>query len=510
MHELAEQLLSHLKAAWRYRWFAVAIAWLIALFGWINVYRMPDRFEASARVSVDNASVIKNFMYGITAQPDVVQMVGSIARTLTSRPNLEKVIRMADMEVGLKSPEHREQLITSMTRNLTIQSAGGELYTIAYAHADPQKAKRVVESLLMIFVEGSRSEQKTDSEAARHFIDSELEASKVKMNAAENALVEFKRRQVLMSGGKDYTRVIEAQAALSQAVLELKMAETSREAIKKNLTDETEIPSLLEDESANEYVPPETNARIQALELKLDDLRLNYTEQHPDVIAMVRTIAQLKQEKSTEDAPRKPAPRIARAPDTQYRPMALSLATADANVAALEARVEEYRKRYEELKGAAVAAPEIDAKFGQLTRDYELAKGGYGALLARRETARITNEMEKKTNVTDFRVIDPPRVSSIPSGPNRRLLNSLVLLVALGGGAGLAFVLSQIRPTFNDERRLREVSGVQVLGTVVMAWTAAQKARRTRGWAALLISFVSLLSAYAAIMLGLVLTVSRA
>jgi len=94
--------------------------------------------------------------------------------------------------------------------------------------------------------------------------------------------------------------------------------------------------------------------------------------------------------------------------------------------------------------------------------------------------------------------------------PNRQLLNSLVLLMALGGGGGLAFVLSQIRPTFNDERRLREASGLQVIGTVVLAPTDAQKARRTRGLVALLISFASLLSAYAAIMAALVLTATRA
>jgi hypothetical protein len=118
--------------------------------------------------------------------------------------------------------------------------------------------------------------------------------------------------------------------------------------------------------------------------------------------------------------------------------------------------------------------------------------------------------METRTSAKDFRIIDPPRVPSSPKAPNRQMFNSIVLLMALGGGVGLAFVLSQIRPTFNDEHRLKEVSGVQVLGTVVMAWTDAQIARRTRGLIVLLISFVSLLSAYAAITVGLVLTASRA
>jgi uncharacterized protein involved in exopolysaccharide biosynthesis len=189
--------------------------------------------------------------------------------------------------------------------------------------------------------------------------------------------------------------------------------------------------------------------------------------------------------------------------------LALSLATAEANVAAVKARVTEYSKRYDELKAAAIAAPQSDAEYTHLSRDYDMAKATYTTLLSRRETARISEEMETRTTPTDFRVIDPPQVPFAPKAPNRQTLNSMVLLLALGGGLGFAFLLSQIRPTFSDERRLKEVSGFRVLGTVVMAWTDAQKARRTRGLVALLISFASLLSAYAAIMVAVVLTASR-
>jgi polysaccharide chain length determinant protein (PEP-CTERM system associated) len=507
MHELADQLLSSLKASWHYRWFAVVVAWIIALGGWMTVFRMPDRYEASARVWVDTQSVLKNVLAGLAAQPNVNQVVGMIGRTLINRPNLEKVIRMADMDIGLKTPEDRERIVARLNRELTVQSAGVEnLFTIAYTDAKPQQAKFVVQSLLTIFEEGSRRDQRKDSEAALRFIDEEITSIKEKLDAAEKAVIEFKRGQTLMAGGRDYTRVMEAQAALREATLELKIAETSRDAIKKNLPDESEIPSLLGDRGAELGGRPEIEARIQALEQKLDGLRISYTEQHPEVVAIMRTIAQLKEQRRVEAKLSKPSPSAAQTPG----PGALSLATAEANVAAVKARVDEYRKRYDELKAVAIAAPQMDADYANLVRAYETAKTAYSVLMQRRETARISGEMDLRTSVMAFRVIDPPEVPSIPKAPNRQLLNSLVLLVALGGGVGFAFLLSQVRPTLDDERRLREVSGLQVLGTVVMAWTDAQKARRTRGLVALLISLVSLLSAYAAIMAGLVLTVSRA
>ena len=508
MDELTDQLLSHLRATWHYRWFAVVLAWILALYGWIVVYRMPDRFEASARVWVDTQSVIKQFMSGITAQPNVSHMVGSISRTLISRPNMEKVIRKADLDIGLKTPQEWDQLITRLTKELTVQSPGGDLYFTTFTDTDSERAKRVVQSLLVIFEEGSRSGQEKDSEAARRFLDEEIKNSKEKLEFAEKGVIEFKRRQMLTVGGRDYTRVIEAQAALSEATMELKIAELGRDAIKKNLADETENPSLLGDRSADGGEPLETNARIQALEDKLDGLRQNYTDQHPNVIAIMRTIAELREQLNAGAKLRKRTPGAAQARDAMPHPMALSLATAEANVAAAKSRVTEYSKRYDELKTAAIAAPQIDVDYSHLTRDYDMAKNQYATLLARRESARISNEMETKTSVTNFRVIDPPRVTL--KGPNRPLLNSLVLLLALGGGVGFAFVLSQIRPTFNDERRLREVSGIPVIGAIVnMEWTDAQKATKTRGLVALLISFASLLSAYAAIMVALALAASR-
>jgi polysaccharide chain length determinant protein (PEP-CTERM system associated) len=523
MHDLAYQVVSTLKAMWRYRWPAVALAWVIALYGWASTYRMPDRYEASARVWVDTQSVLKNLLAGLTAQPNVNQIVVMVSRTLISRPNLERVIRMAGMDVEVKTPRDLEQLTTRLTREVTIQGAGGgDLYTIAYANKDPQQAKRVVQSLLTIFEEGSVSDQRQDSVTARRFIDEQINTAKEKLDALENAVIQFKRQQALVAGGRvDNARLFEAQTALNEATLELKIAETTRDAIKKNYPDELEIPSLLGDKNSDVGVQPETDARIRALEQKLDGLRLNYTEQHPDIAAIVRTIAQLKEQAKAEAEHRRPSAKAeaehrrpslsaAQALDTGNRAMTLTQAAAEANVASAKARVDEYRKRYEELKAAAIATPQVDADYAHLNRDYELAKGTYVALLQRRETARMSNEMETGARVTNFRVIDPPRVSSIPSAPNRQLLNSMVLLAALAGGAGLAFVLSQIRPAFNDERKLREVSGVEVLGTVVMAWTDAQKARRTRGLVALMISFLSLLSAYAAIMVLAVLTASRA
>jgi polysaccharide chain length determinant protein (PEP-CTERM system associated) len=507
MYELADQLLSLLKAIWRYRWYAVVFAWIIALGGWAAVYyKMPERYQADARVYVDTQTVLRPLLLGLAVQPNVEQMVTMMSRTLISRPNLEKVIQMANLDVGLNTNDNRARLIARLTQEISIKSAGGEnLYTISYVDKDPKVAKQVVQSLLTLFVEGSLGDKRKDSDSARQFIEEQLQGYRDRLVAAENAITVFKRRYIGLMPGEGlgyFARLVETKAALSQATLDLNEAENSKDSIKKQLASESEIPSPPGDNS-------ELDARIRALEQKLDTLRLSYTEQHPDIIAIVPIIAQLREQKKAEAKLRGTSPSESRTKGPVYQQLTVALATAEANVAAMKTRVVVYSKRYADLQAAANAMPQVEAEYTQLTRDYEVNKARYDELLKRRESAQISGDMEESNAAVAFRVVDPPQVPLVAKSPNRPLLMSLVLVAALAGGLGGAFLVSQMRPTINDERRLRAISGLPMLGTVVMAWTDSQKARRSRGLVAFLISFASLLSAYAAIMAVLVLTTSR-
>jgi polysaccharide chain length determinant protein (PEP-CTERM system associated) len=501
-----------MKAAWRYRWYGAVLSWLVAVGGWILVAQIPNRYEASARVFVDTQSVLRPLLAGLAIQPNVSQTVSMMSRTLISRPNVEKVIGMADLGIKVQTPEDKEELIAHLTKELTIRSAGAEnLYTIAYTDHNPEQAKRIVQSLLTIFVEGSLGNKRKDTESAQRFINEQLKSYSDKLIAAEKAVTEFKRRNMALLGAEGrgyYARVAEAEASLNRATLELREAENSRDAIKKQLTGEAPI-WLGDSRGPTEVSDPEIDSRIQSFQKRLDDLRLHYTEQHPDIVSLTRMIDQLKEQKIVEAKKKKAVPVQQQVDNPVVQQLSVALAEAEANVASLKARVAEYDRRYRALRDSANAVPQIDAEFTQLTRDYEVTRQNYQNLLARRESAQISQDMEASTTVVDFRVVDPPQVPPTPKAPNRPLLISLVLLAALGAGAAFAFLMSQVRPTFGDERRLREVSGLPVFGTVVMAWTDAQIRKRRRGLAGFLFSLVSLLSAYGAIMALLTLGTVR-
>jgi len=247
---------------------------------------------------------------------------------------------------------------------------------------------------------------------------------------------------------------------------------------------------------------PELDARIQTLEKNLDQMRLSYTEQHPDIVSTKRVIAQLEEQKKQEAKIKKPVTANAASQNPYYQQLSLSLAEAEAQAASLKARVSEYTSRFNQLRQQANMVPQVETDLVQLNRDYEVNKANYAQLLTRRESAQMSEDMEAKTDVIDFKVIDPPYVPPTPSFPNRPLLFSMVLLLALAGGAAFAFVVSQVRPIITDRNGITDLTEYPVLGSVTMVWNDAQtKSRRKRlmVWTA---SFGALISAYA-VLLGI-------
>ena len=497
MAELTALMLTFLKAIGKYRWYAVVIAWTVALLGWVVVYSLPNDYQASARVYVDTQSVLKPLLSGMTTLPNLEQQVMFMRRTLISRPNVERVMRMVDLDVKTKSvKEHEKQVDALIEKIKIVGTERDDIYTISYNNSNPKLGKDVVQSLLTIFVEGSFSGKKQDADKAVQFIDDQIKTYEEKLTAAENALKDFKIKNMgmLPRGASDYSaNMVDVTDRLNQARLELMEAEQARNAIRRQIGD-TGTPG-----KPAAMINPETEARIIAVNKQLDALRMQYTEVHPDIISAKRLLASLE-ERRREEA-RKPATGDS---GTGYSPMLqqmkVSLSEAEAKVAALRARVDEFSSRAGRLKAQSSAAPEVEAQLSQLNRDYNVNKENYQKLVERRESAKLSGDLSSATDMLTFRVIDPPNTPINPVGPKRPQLMSAVFVLALATGLGAALLMSQVRPTFLSQASLREVTGVPILGSISMNWTAEQQERRKKRLYALGASVFMLFGAYGAVM----------
>jgi polysaccharide chain length determinant protein (PEP-CTERM system associated) len=508
MDELIAQLSSILKGVWKYRWYSLAVAWPILIGGGLVVYTLPDNYQASARVFVDTQSILKPILAGMTSIPDVEQQVSIMSRTLLSRPNVERVIRMADLDIKAHSAEEKEALITELMSQLKIGGTlSNDIYSISYNNANPKLAKNVVQSLLTIFIEGSFGDKKKDSDNAVRFIDEQIKQYEQKLVAGENALKEFKLKNNTFTAGKEgdfSAKLAESVELLNQAKLALTEAEEARNSIRREIANEEQAYQSETPRAPVVAANPELDARITALQRNLDSLRMQFTEQHPDVVSTRRLIDQLEERKRQEARNTGGDAVVGKNYSPVMQQLKVALSEAEAKVASIKARVDEYSARTGRLAAMRSAVPELEAQHAQLNRDYEINKVNYEKLVSSREAAKLSGDLTATTEMMSFRIVDPPTVPSKPSGPPRPRLFSLVFVGALIAGMGVALLISQIRPTYLSHAQLRALTGLPVLGSVSMNWTDKEKRRHRKGLIAFTTAFAAFIAAFGGF-LGLML-----
>lgn len=518
MEDILRQALTILRATWKYRRLGMLVAWVVGAIAAGVILRIPDRYEASARIFVDTQSILKPLMSGLAIQPNVEQQVMMLSRTLISRPNVEKLIRMADLDLNIKGKAEQEALIDSLMTTLKIQSLGRDnLYTISYRDTEPAKAQRVVQALVSIFVESSLGDKRQDSDSARKFIDEQIKGYEKKLQEAEARLKDFKLRNIELQTGEGKSsvdRLSDLTMELGRSRLALREAENSRDAMRRQIIGEEPV-LLPESPGADSGVSlPEIDGRIDTQKRNLDSLLQRYTEQHPDVVGTRRLIKDLEEQKRQELLARKKFaaanPGSAVSNNPVYQQLKVSLAESEANVASLRARVSEYEMRYKRITDMLKTQPQLEAEYTQLNRDYDINKKNYEQLVSRRESAELTGDLDAAGSVADFRLIDPPRASSNPVAPNRLLLLPLGLLLGLAAGLFAAFVASQIRPVFFEGKSLRDVTGLPVLGTVSLIPNETRRLRERASLRRFIAATAGLVIAYGAGIAALTILSQRA
>ena len=486
MQELVEQLLALGRGMWQRRWIGLAVAWLAAIIGAIVVFRLPDKYEASARVYVDTQSLLQPLMAGMAITPDAGGQVALLSRLLLTRPNIERIVRKSDLDTA--AAKNAADLVDETLGSLNITRAGGDnIYTIAFRYPDGRKARDVVQAALAIFIEQSLGRTRSGTDSARKFVDDQIKDYETKLRESEAKMQAFRLKYMGLLGtnsGGYIAQMGQLTEQIKDTRVELRVAEQTRDGIKKQLEEQTQrAPGSAPRRPVVTVSTPELDARINEQKRQLDELLRKYTDQHPDVVATKRLILQLLEEKKREieartvDADNDPGSPYSGDPIAQQLKVALN--DAEANVTTVRARLAEYDARYNQFKSSAESLPKIDMEYTQLDRDYGIMKRQYESLVARRETASLTGKLED-AGVAEFRIIDPPRVTPNPVAPNRLLLLGAVVVISLLAGLAVSWLVSQVRPTFHDGRSLRDITQRPLIGMVSILPTHGLRAVRRR------------------------------
>jgi polysaccharide chain length determinant protein (PEP-CTERM system associated) len=519
-------LLTYAAALWRRRWQGAVVAWLFCLAGWAFVMQLPNIYQATARIYVDTDSMLRPLMRGIAVDSNILNEVDLMQRTLLSRPNLLRVLHLSDLDLGAKTQADTEDLLTDLQRRITVSSEGRNLFSLAYSGPNVTVAKKVVQSLLTVFVESNLGNSRKDMVSARNFIDEQLHDYERQLDAADKRMSEFKAKNIgFLPGDNNFSTKLEAAAQeLARTQAELEESKQKKEELTKQLAT---IPKTIETTSAGPDIgagPPisddtgsgsgsEASARVTDLERQIKVLLDTYTPLHPDVVRLQKRLDQAKQEakeekekkeKEAAEAPKTdgdtPAvdPRATHntAPNPTYESLTLQMVTLQTTIASLESRLQRNAAEVEKWRKLAVSVPEVAAQMAKLNRDYDVIHKAYDELLNRREAAKIGNDLETQTQTVQFRIIDPPDAPTAPIGPKRLLFLSMVLVAGIAAGGAFAFLLAQMDDSIATMRQLKDLVAWPVLGAVSSVSLPFERRRRRMTAIAFAVSCVVLVTVY--------------
>jgi polysaccharide chain length determinant protein (PEP-CTERM system associated) len=328
------------------------------------------------------------------------------------------------------------------------------------------------------------------SQQAQQFLETQIMDYEQRLSQAEDKLAAFKKKNVgLMPSdqGGYFAQLQKEVDAAKKAESDLSVAMSRREELAKQLHSDSVVSaagSLAPAGGRGVVSGSDTLSRIQEAQAKLDELLLKYTDKHPDVIAMRATLEELKNRRMAEleNLRRGDAAAVASSGagnNPVYQSMQLELNKVDVEIAALRRELAQHQGTVAELRQRLNSAPQVEAEYQQLNRDYDVNKAQYTALLESYQKARLGERADNAGSVR-FEVVLPPTSPLAPVFPKRTVLLGLIWLAALGAGAAVAYGLHTLKPILSSERAVNELTSFPVLGVVSVAFPSAQRKRILR------------------------------
>jgi polysaccharide chain length determinant protein (PEP-CTERM system associated) len=458
--------------AWRRRWWGVAAAWALCIFGWIAVALMPNQYEASARVYIDADAVLTPLLRGIAADSSTSDQIDLLQHMLLSRPNLEKIIAKTDLQLDTRTATDLEQMVNKLGTAIKVNAQTHNIFSIAFRNPDRQLAYDVVQAVLASYIENRAGDNRDDMEKASQFLDEQIASYEKQLKEAEARRAEFRAKYVeVLPGDGGVNRLEQAQQQVVTLTGQLEDAKSRRGLLAKELASTTEV--ITTEAAANGGV--DSHSELRAAEARLRELQQVYTDAYPEVVSQKRQIEILRKTASAPVA----ASGAKSAPNPVYEQLKLRLVETDATIDSLQRQIEDATKERDHLANIAHGAPNLEAQYINLNRDYDVLRKNYDELLSRREGMRIATAAQISASNVKMVIIDPPQVPQRPVAPPRVLLSIGVLIAGLAAGVGVVGAMMTLDQSFHSVIDLRTM-GRPVIGAISLAALPPTLAMRLR------------------------------
>src|SRR4029450_3952483 len=203
--------------------------------------------------------------------------------------------------------------------------------------------------------------------------------------------------------------------------------------------------------------------QLVRLRADLATARDKYSDDHPDIVKLKKSIAALEAEQPAADRPKalavKPENAAYIAFQAQLEGVRSQLKSSRTKRAALQSKLASYESRLQQT-------PEGEREYLDLTRGHESPWERYRDIRAKQMQADIGQELEKDRKGERFSLIDPPQLPEQPNSPNRPAILLLGLVFSMGGGVASAAVAETLDRSVRGSKSLVGLLRVPVLAVI--------------------------------------------
>ena len=375
---------------------------------------------------------------------------------------------------GLTADQQIESFLADYLRTaIEVRRDRGDVFEISVADFEPERARRLAESVANQFVSASKAAQLEAARATQLFSVEQQEVYRRKLAESEGRL-EAASRAALGSGAPqvDGTSLARAQGLREQASLEVEEQRQKLAGLQTQLQGRGLAGSLTALSS-----PRTASLAAQLVELDRQYSAVMLAEPGSDGGAGVRLLVSRKYTELEGELERNALAAMPSA-SADARDLLVRANLAQADLAAKQAGHDEISRQVDAYRRQQSLSPDRDLALQRLREEVEANRALYNSFVQQAAAAQITEAFQTARVGGRFSVLEPAMRPVAPAKPNRPLI--LLLAFVLGGivGVGTVLVVEQQDESVKDAQEVESLLGLPVLGAVPRVGEISRSRRR--------------------------------
>ena len=422
----------------RHRRTLILLVILGPVVGYILAHVLPKQYTSQTVILVEQPAVPASYVTDISGG-DLKQRLTTLQEQILSRSQLEGIIKRLNLFPADRAQQaSMEDLVDRLRKKISVtpvkpmaESNSSQLpgFIIKVTDRDRVLAQKMCSEVASVFMQENQRVRHEQASGTTVFLTKQLEDAKGKLDDQDAKLAAFKSKYV-GALPDDQQANLNLLAGLNTQL------DAATQALSRAQQDKSFTESVLAQQLASQSGEnPSAQKQLTEMQSQLSSLLAKDTEDHPDVIRLRQSIADLKQKMASEPTTAGTSVNAgAETPEIQQ--LRAQVHQYDSIIKEKTAQQRDIQRQIGLYQSRIQVSPNVEEQYKLLTRDHETAQAFYNDLLKKRSESSMVSDMNHQDANTEFRILDPANLPEAPSFPKPLyfLLGGLAVGIALGAG----------------------------------------------------------------------------